>query len=254
MIIPPLEKGCPWYEISQMAPPNVKWCEASQCSIIVEPANTWSNLAFIVAGIAMWMWANRENSKTMKLFGPAAIIVGVTSLVYHASYNFITQVGDFIGMFLFAGLLVTLNLRRLKIISFQHQVKFYVGQVAVFTGLVFVFYTLNLPYQALVVLQILVIVGAEVALMSKPNEALIPLSVYAPSYGSMQRKPNYKFFLLGILSMGIAAAFSAADVTRTFCDPHNHIIQGHAIWHLLAATSLFFCFLYFRQFDLDQED
>ena len=31
---------------------------------------------------------------------------------------------------------------------------------------------------------------------------------------------------------------SALDVTRVWCDPENHWLQGHAAWHLLSAASL----------------
>lgn len=35
-----------------------------------------------------------------------------------------------------------------------------------------------------------------------------------------------------------AAVCSALDAARIWCDPHDHLVQGHALWHLLSAISL----------------
>ena len=50
-----------------------------------------------------------------------------------------------------------------------------------------------------------------------------------------------------IALLGAAAAASAADVSRVFCDPTNHWLQGHAIWHLLSAASLYVLFVFYRE-------
>ena len=63
MEVPSLAPQCPWYELSEMAKPNVKWCEASQCSWITEPANTWSNLAFVFSGMIIWYLARKKGQK-----------------------------------------------------------------------------------------------------------------------------------------------------------------------------------------------
>ena len=52
----PLPPGCPW---SGWAPPNVQWCEENLCALVTAPANTWSNLAYIVVGLVMWAAARR---------------------------------------------------------------------------------------------------------------------------------------------------------------------------------------------------
>ena len=45
----------------------------------------------------------------------------------------------------------------------------------------------------------------------------------------------------------VGAAFSAADVTRLFCDPQDHFFQGHAIWHVLTAASFYALFRHHQQ-------
>ena len=43
----------------------------------------------------------------------------------------------------------------------------------------------------------------------------------------------------------LAGAFSLLDVTRVWCDPANHWLQGHALWHLLSAASLYALFRFY---------
>jgi len=99
-------------------------CESHLCSIIVAPANTWSNLAFIFFGAQMIKRSHNLNSRTLSMFGPASIMTGVTSLLYHASYTWFFQVFDFVGMFCFLFVIISLNSRRLGWILPQYVHKF----------------------------------------------------------------------------------------------------------------------------------
>mmetsp|Transcript_7748 Transcript_7748/g.10130 ORF Transcript_7748/g.10130 Transcript_7748/m.10130 type:complete len:188 (+) Transcript_7748:196-759(+) len=120
--VTPLEPGCPWAEWTR---PNIKWCEENLCSYITTPANTWSNLSYIVFGIWMIYDASKrksqggkkEGSRTLTTIGFASIMVGVTSLIYHASYTAQGQFLDFVGMYMFAVIPVILNLRRLRFLT-----------------------------------------------------------------------------------------------------------------------------------------
>jgi hypothetical protein len=53
------------------------------------------------------------------------------------------------------------------------------------------------------------------------------------------------FYLAGIVTKAIAFTIWNLDQHGTLCAPNN-LLQGHAIWHLLGATSLWFTFLYYR--------
>ena len=53
----PLPDGCPW---SGWTPPNVDWCEEELCAWVVNPADTWSNLAYIALGAVMIAVAARS--------------------------------------------------------------------------------------------------------------------------------------------------------------------------------------------------
>ncbi len=231
--VPSLQPGCPWYELSELAPPNVKWCEQSLCSWVTEPANTWSNLGYIFFGVLLWKMAARSSSLALRRFGPAVVIVGVPSLIYHASYNFFTQVADFFGMFVFCFLLILLNLRRLGWLQTDRKLlQWFWGLTLGMTAFVVVLDRMGVIIQSTVGVLVLGIVATEVMNRRK----------YGATY-------PMKYFWLGALSITIGITFSALDASRTWCDPSNHLLQGHALWHLFSALCLFISFFHYRYFE-----
>jgi hypothetical protein len=58
-----------------------------------------------------------------------------------------------------------------------------------------------------------------------------------------------KNFWISALFMSAAASCSLADVKRFHCDPSNHWLQGHAMWHVLGSIALLFSYFHHRQFD-----
>jgi len=64
--------------------------------------------------------------------------------------------------------------------------------------------------------------------------------------------PNYKALrqCIGLLVAGLAC--SLLDATRIWCNPSDHIIQGHAAWHLLSASGLYSAFFFYEQFAFDE--
>ena len=55
-----LPPGCPW---SGFTPPNVDWCEEELCAWVVNPADTWSNLAYRRRRRAWMWWAARQRRR-----------------------------------------------------------------------------------------------------------------------------------------------------------------------------------------------
>lgn len=227
-----MQPGCPWTDLYNAYPPNVKWCEAHLCSWVTNPANTWSNLVYIFLAWFIWQSA-KKNNPSLKVFGPSLFIVGTSSLIYHASNNFFTQFLDFIGMYVFVCLMLSLNLWRMGVVNMSSFKKMYWGQVAFFGVLTILGRVVNFPIQALVLLIGIGITLTEIKLWKKNPQT------------------KYGYFLGAIFSVLFAVSWSIMDVTRTFCDPHNHIIQGHAIWHLFSALGLWLAYKFYEQFKLD---
>jgi hypothetical protein len=226
-----LEPGCPWYALRELRPPNVDWCELERCAWIVEPANTWSNLAYVVVGLVLMLIARESPSRELRFFGPAAVIVGIFSGVYHASTTFVLQIFDFAGMYVFCFLLLTLNLQRLGLVDPAHARRRFWQLVAATTVLTVGIDFLEVPIQGIVLLLILAIVASELWLRrGNPSVSL-------------------RYFGLAVGLITAAGVFSILDVTRTWCDPTHPFLQGHAIWHVLSAVSLLAAYFHYRQFE-----
>ena len=227
---PRLAEGCPW---STWMPPNLAWCEERLCQWIVTPANAWSNLAYII--VAIWLLSEiRKNRETgvLSYYGKATLAVGFTSFLYHASYTFFFQVFDFIGMYLFIFLPLTTQLRSMSWLSERGVPRFYLGATAFFTLLTVVFYFVGIPAQSLILILVLVVVALEVLRRSRLRNA------------GLQWSPGN--FVLAFTLLVTGGAFSALDISGKLCEPTNHWLQGHSLWHLLTAASLVFVFKHFR--------
>jgi hypothetical protein len=222
---------CVWTPLRELGGlPNVKWCEETLCAVIAEPANTWSNLAYLVVAAWLWWFTRKDESRTLRFWAPVSFWVGTTSFVYHASVTFVTQVFDFWGMYFFFGLVLLLNLIRMGKLGADKLFKtlyLSIGGLTVFTVVVA---KLNLPVQGIVAVMLVLILLTE-ALASRASRA-----------------PSYKFLGLSLIAVAIAFSFSASDATGARCDPKDHVFQGHAIWHVFGSISMAFAHLHYRQF------
>ncbi len=229
---PPL--SCPWQGLAEYGAPNVKWCEERLCEWINEPANAWSNLAYLL--VAAWLLFLTRGGKSMphsllRFFAPVIAIIGACSFLYHASNVYLTQMLDFLGMYLFCCLLLLLNTVRLRWLSLSAFPTAFVSGVILLTGATALLARYHLPIQGLVSLLTLGIVLTE-------------LLIHRRAAGGYSLRVFWGSFVLLVL----AAACSGLDLSRKWCDPTNHILQGHAAWHVLSALSLLVAFYHYRRF------
>jgi hypothetical protein len=216
LLAPPLPPGCPW---SGFTPPNVDWCEQELCAWVVNPADTWSNLLYLALGVWMWHDARSRGRADLRLFGPASIAVGVFSGIYHASYTWLLQFFDFVGMFVFCFVVIARNARRLGWVGARGEPRFFLAGVAASSALVPPLFAAGAPIQGTVALCIALALGQEAWLRR----------------GAQERLPRAYWTGLALLAAG--GVCSLLDVTRVWCDP-THWLQGHAVWHVLTACAL----------------
>lgn len=211
--------------------PDIVWCEKQLCSWITTPANAWSNLAFIVVAMIFFVMTRKEKAPNIRYYGIAALWVGATSFIYHSSLTYATQVLDFLGMYIFFFLVLAQNFARLGWIACR-RVK---STLWILTATTTVGSAIAAKYgmhlQPVVMVLILFILATEIVCA---NRAV--------------RKIEFRNLAFCLVSLSVGAFFSASDVTRRICNPDNHFFQGHALWHILGAVSLFFSILHYRQF------
>lgn len=221
-----IKKDCPWYEAQQTyGAPNVNWCEESQCSIIDEPANTWSNLGFIVVALVLFI---KFKNSLLSRFSIYVALVGVASGLFHATNNALTQAVDFFGMTLVSSFLMAFSFKR--ILSAKNHNWLFNILLLINCLVLLVFYFSNIALQLLFIVQYIVVISLEIYLRLKKNDV-----------------DNYKYLYLSLLFIFIAQVFAQIDLKRVYCNPENLFLHGHVIWHLLSSVSMLFFGVYINQ-------
>ncbi len=224
-----LPAHCPWSPFRAVyGAPNLNWCEAADCAWIEEPANTWSNLAYlaVAAWLALFARGDRNTLSLAWIVG----FMGLASLLYHASNNGLSQFFDFLGMFVYVSRLLSWNLRRLGDWSADRTDYALAALILANTALFFVvFPALDLPVQLIILANSVAIFGLE---------ALIYMRGRGAALDRRNRGAEYRSYGAGMGLLLCAAVFSALDLSRVYCQPENDWLHGHALWHLLSAASI----------------
>jgi len=213
---------CPWYEQQQAyGTPNVDWCEPTICAWINEPANTWSNLGFILVGL--YLYKKYSSTPLLKNFGLIVFIMGLFSGIYHATNNYFSQHLDFFGMSLFVSYVLAfqwLRAKNLKLASLHAYFWFFMSvNLILLISLAF----LKLPIQSLLLINTIPII-------------LLEAFVFA----IRKRRSPLRFFAISLFLLILAQVSAQIDLKRIYCDPQNVWLHGHVIWHLLCAVAMYF--------------
>jgi hypothetical protein len=222
--------SCPW---GFLEPADLKFCEERLCGWVVEPANTWSNLGFIVAG---WMILKASRGKRRAgslMTGLTSVWVGVGSTLFHATGTRWGEVIDVSAMYLISALFVTLNLQRIRSWS----------------GLRAAVFFMLLAVGSIVML---VWSGANGILMFTAQLVFFGLSEVWMAFYPDRFPAERKHFYALSLTFGVSCIVWLLDLHRIVCIPSNHVLGGHGVWHLLNGLALWFYFRYQESFPLQR--
>jgi hypothetical protein len=209
--------SCPWDTLRQSP---LGFCEQTLCAWTKQPANTWSNVGFLVVGA-------RDRRPHLRVIAVVCALTGVGSAAYHASGAYWGGVFDLGTMFFGTGLLTGLNMRR------------WLGW-----GYAAMYATIALVSTVLMAL-VLAVPGDERLLFALAGPCcLIELGLFV----KRRRETRYVNYVWAWGVMGIASALWWLDLTKRICNPDNHVINGHAIWHLLSALTYYFLYRFYAQF------
>jgi hypothetical protein len=202
------------------------FCEASRCALIAQPANTWSSFGFVLVG-GMIM----REGRTPKLwhaipFGIAAIAVGLGSAAYHATNAYIPEMIDLTSMFWVAALMIVINVRRI----WSPPAWILALVFAVITSLVLGATIIDIDYGNSLFGAELVAAGALEALLWRRDKRL----------------RRYLWVVGAIGCFAVGYTLWTLDYYHVICDPRNGLINGHAVWHLATAGSLYCLHRFYR--------
>lgn len=218
------------------------FCEESRNSLIKQPANTWSNIGFVLFGLLMaWQiskgFFNRlpnrftQSTFTATFFSCLVVFLGPGSMAMHATETEMGGELDMLSMYLIASFAASYAMQRffnwrnsrftvsfVLIILLCELAGRYHGPVPVvgyagslafafFIGVCITFELLN-TYQRQLVLE-----------------------------------KKFGFASLGLLLLAFTVWNFSLD-GGSFCNPKS-LIQGHAIWHLLDSAAAYFLFRFY---------
>ncbi len=204
------------------------FCEsASSNNPIRQTANTFSSLAFVFSG-ALVMTRPKKTSRLPRVYsiimGLSIIIIGVGSAFYHASLTFIGQFFDVFGMFLLAAFMLVYAWERIWDLR---------GTTSL--GLYLVF-NVFLSWLQIAIPDTRRYAFAIVLIIALAFEYIFRLKI------KPQIEVHWLRFGIGLLT--VAYVIWILDNIRLVCFEHS-LLQGHAVWHILGAVSVFFLHRYY---------
>jgi len=200
--------------------PTVQYCEAAMNALIARPWYAISNIAFLIVGIIILLRGGRRS----RLFGSIAIVVGLLSFTYDASYTYLSQLLDLSGMLVFISALLYLNLR-LLVISRQKLMAGFILSFVIAICLIMLFK--GFAGDVIFGLFVLGYIASEVYLMRTKRHTKGRLWLLA-----------FGIFVLGFL-------FWLCDATRVYCADIG-LFNGRAIFHYTNAVAIYLLWSSYR--------
>jgi hypothetical protein len=215
---------CPWSSFPQT---GLEFCEANLCAWLKEPANALSNVAYIVVGLIILVSAKSQHRRFIAWIGIVSIVTGLGSGFYHASGLRIAGLADYLGMFLGTGIMTALNVRRWLAPSPR------------------VLYTVFWGTTGSLLALSLLVPGTErwVYILAMPC-----CVIEGGLFFRDKKITDYRNYLLAWLFVLVGVVFWWLDISGVLCEPDNHWLQSHALWHIATAVSFYFFYRFYLQF------
>ncbi len=213
---------CPW---SDYAPATIAFCERRLCAWVVEPSNAWSNVAYVLVGVWI-LWRRRARPATsLTATGVGAVLLGLGSFSFHATGIRLFEVVDVSGMYLISGLALTFALQRALGWGDGAAVGFFAASVLVSSLLM-----VALGNNGIIVfaVQTVTAIAIETRLWSRTPADVRP------------------WLLRAVVASVVGVVVWVLDKHGPLCHPDNHLVTGHAVWHVLTAVALL-CFFHFHE-------
>jgi hypothetical protein len=216
------------------------FCEAARPQWIRQPANTWSNLGFVGAGMAVALHAGNRLRLGLTLgthpvlatgFAALVVLLGPGSMAMHATQSDLGGHLDLLSMFLVSGFALAYAL--LRVLRRGPGFFAVVFTVAVLAGMAVQLRGGTVPVlghvgNAAFALQLWVAVGLEVALARRPSA-----------------RQDRWWALASVATLTTAFAIWTTGMRgHAWCRPDS-LLQQHAAWHLLCAAAAYLLFRHY---------
>jgi hypothetical protein len=232
-----------WFLLDWLAPTYANYapatCVATHCfcetprlgSAMVQPANSWSAFGYVFVGLYLIFEARAKSIVTAfpvsgaVTYGIGAITVGIGSVLLHSTLTLWGQFADVLGMYLVAGFSLVYAIAKLVDMERKSAAALY---FAVCSALVFILVVQPEVRRWLFFAVLVSALFIEICFTRHKREGVI-----------------LRFLLLAMLAKAIAFGIWTLDQQRLVCAPDS-LFQGHALWHVLGAASIFLTSRYYR--------
>ena len=238
-----------WSNMPEAGGNAFHFCEANRMDeAIRQPSNTWSNLGYLLVGLfaltlAVHDYKNKERRESDNflvmypffsvLYGLSCLYLFVGSFMYHASLTLMFQKLDQTGLYSVIGMILILNIY--KINPYLYHKGEWKNTHAFAKLLVIV---LNIAFFKW--------------LWKFDINILVPVMLVFTFVTSIYyiRKVSKTDYFVNYMYAGFFILFAAGSIWMLdreglACNPQS-ALQGHALWHVLTAASMFFIYLYYR--------
>lgn len=207
--------NCPW---DGYAPGTVSFCEERLCAWIVEPANSWSALAYVAVGIYLFAThARKAKDARLSLVCVAEVLIGLGSFAFHGTGTFAGEFFDLFGMFLLSAMIVSQPAGLIVGFTARATAALYAGITLGSAALMLVIRPIGIP-----VFVVQIVAG-------------IALELWSWRRATGAARENYRLFFAAFALFAASFTIWLLDITKLVCDPKLHFLQGHAVWHVLNA-------------------
>jgi len=218
------------------------FCEAARPGWVRQPANTWSNLGFVVAGLAVAWYAGDRSRLGVTLgahphlataYAVLVVLLGPGSMAMHATQSDLGGHLDLLSIYLVSGSVLAYALMRL--LGRGPGFLVVVFLVAVVAGMAVHLRGGSVPVlghagNAAFGVEILAALGVEVALFRRPAPA---------------PRQDLWFGVASVATLVLAfAIWNTGMRGHPWCHPDT-LLQQHGVWHLLCAVSAYLIFRHY---------
>ena len=207
---------------------NGIFCEEQLCAFITEPANTWTNIGYLILAIFILRQKEVNNRRVKNLFFASTFCLFIGSTLFHMTSTYMGKFTDVSTMFFLSMTVLTLSLQRFTGLSETKANIFYIAGLGL--SILFLYF---MKFGNILFLSQIVVATIFEFKLSKTDKTL-----------------DMKGVITSLLLFAAAFVFWILDVTKVLCDPGNHILTGHGVWHLLAAVSIYFFFRSYKGKDV----
>jgi hypothetical protein len=209
---------------------GANFCEAAREGLVRQPANTFSNLGFVLAGLLIaWHARGLESRRGLATaFACLVVLLGPGSAAMHATQTALGGHLDMASMYVVASAIAAYAATR------------WLRRGAAFLAVAFAGGLILCELVGAWAVQVPVVMTAGNAIFGLLLVVAVVLEGLMMRRGSAGRR-GFAFASVAT----ILAAFAIWNAARAWlCDPHS-LLQGHAAWHLLGAVAAYLLYRYY---------